>query len=72
MKKIINRKMEEIDGNIYEIIQYETIVEYNGERITQQSGRIYKTPYRDQEVEVSNSTKALIDNIKNKGNITPL
>lgn len=67
MKKIINRKMEEIDGNIYEIIQYETIVEYNGERITQQSGRIYKTPYRDQNIEVTDDTKSLIDNIKNKG-----
>ena len=72
MKKIINRKMEEIDGTIYEIIQYENIVEYNGERITQESVRVYKTPYRDQNIEVSNSTKTLIDNIKNKGNITPL
>ena len=67
MKKIINRKMEEIDGTIYEIIQYENIVEHNGERITQQSGRIYKTPYRDQNIEVTDSTKTLIDNIKNKG-----
>jgi hypothetical protein len=67
MKKIINRKMEEIDGTIYEIIQYENIVEHNGERITQQIGRIYKTPYRDQNIEVTDSTKTLINNIKNKG-----
>ena len=67
MRKIINRKMEEIDGDIYEIIQYENIVEYNGERINHQSVRVYKTPYRDQNIEVSNSTKTLIDNIKNKG-----
>jgi hypothetical protein len=59
--------MEEIDGDIYEIIQYENIVEHNGERTTQISGRIYKTPYRSQNIEVTDDTKSLIDSIKNKG-----
>ena len=61
--------MKEIDGDIYEIIQYENIVEHNGKRITQQSGKIYKTPYRSQNIEVTDDTKLLITRIKNKGNI---
>jgi hypothetical protein len=67
MRKIINRKMEEIDGTIYEIVQYEETVEYNGESINHQTVRVYKTPYRSQNIEVTDDTKLLIDRIKNKG-----
>ena len=72
MRKIINQKMEEIDGTIYEIVQYEETVEYEGKEINHQSVRVYKTPYRDQNIEVTDDTKSLIDRIKNKGNIDPL
>ena len=67
MRKIISRKMEEIDGTIYEIIEIEDTVEIGDEELTRKSVQIRKTPYRDQNIEVSDSTKALIDNIKNKG-----
>lgn len=72
MRKIINRKMEEIDGTIYEIIQFEDIIKQGDEKITRQSVQVWKTPYRSQNIEVSNDTKLLINRIKNKGNIDPL
>lgn len=67
MKKIINRKMEEIDGDIYEIIKIENTIEKGDEKIIQQSVQIWKTPYRSQNIEVTDDTKSLIDSIKNKG-----
>ncbi len=69
MRKIINRKMEEIDGTIYEIVQFEDIVKQGDEKITRQSVQVWKTPYRSQNIEVTDDTKSLIDSIKNKGNI---
>ena len=59
--------MEEIDGTIYEIVQYEETVEYEGEEINHQSVQVWKTPYRDQNIEVTDDTKSLINCIKNKG-----
>ena len=71
MRKIINQKMEEIDGTIYEIIEFEDTVKIGNEEITRKSVQVWKTPYREQNIEVSYETKSLINNIKNKGN-TPL
>jgi hypothetical protein len=72
MRKIIRRKMEEIDGTIYEIIQFEDTIEQGDEKITRQSVQVWKTPYRSQNIEVTDDTKSLINCIKNKGNINPL
>ena len=68
LRKIINQKMEEIDGTIYEIVQFEdTSIEKGEETSTRQSVQVRKTPYRDQNIEVTDDTKSLINNIKNKG-----
>ncbi len=64
--------MEEIDGTIYEIIQFEDTIEQGDEKITRQSVQVWKTPYRSQNIEVTDDTKSLINCIKNKGNINPL
>ena len=61
--------MEEIDGTIYEIVEIEDTVEIGDEELTRKSVQVRKTSYRDQNVKVTDSTKVLIDNIKNKGNI---
>ena len=68
MREIIKREMQEINGEIFEVSQIEDTFEINAdEEIIRKTFRIMKTPYRDQDVEVSDNTKILIDNIKNKG-----
>jgi hypothetical protein len=68
MKKIIKREMQQgADGEIYEFTHFEETVEHEDDEITRSCFRIMKTPYRNQEVEVTDDTKSLIDKIA-KGN----
>ena len=60
MKKIIKQEMQEgKDGEIYEVTQFEE--EFEDDII--ESIRITRTPYRNQEVDVSLDTKSLIAKI---------
>lgn len=64
MKKIIKQKMQEShDGSILEITHFEETIEYQGEEVKQTCVRIMKTPYCNQEVEVTHETKSLIAKI---------
>ena len=61
MKKIIKQEMQEgKDGEIYEVTQFEEAFE---DDIIQESIQITRTPYRNQEVDVSLDTKSLIAKI---------
>ena len=65
MKKIIKKEMHESKtGDIYDVTRFEETVEYGDEEIVQHTIRICKTPYKaDQEVEVADDTKSLIEKI---------
>ena len=67
-RKLIKKEMHESKtGNIYEVTQFEETVEYEDEEIVQHSIRILKTPYKaDQEIEVTDTTKSLIDKISKR------
>ncbi len=66
MKKLIKTEYhdDKNDGKTYEITHFEE--EVAGEVI--HSTRITKRPYLDQNVMVADSTKAIIDKIRMKGN----
>ena len=68
MKKIIKQEMQEgKDGEIYEFTHFEETFENEEEEITRSHFRILRTPYRNQEVEVSENTKSLIAKIAKGG-----
>ena len=66
-RKIIKREMQEgTDGEIYEVSHFEDTFEINeDEEIIKKTFRILRTPYRNQEVEVADDTKSLIEKIAN-------
>jgi len=65
-RKIIKKEMQEgTDGEIYEVAHFEETVKHEDENIVQGGFLILRTPYRNQEVEVSDDTKSLIKKIAN-------
>jgi hypothetical protein len=67
MKKIVKQEMREIDGDIFEVTHFKETNIREDEEIVQNSFRIIRTPYKsNQQVEVTEETKSLIDAIKNK------
>ncbi len=70
MKKILKKEMlESQSGEIYEVLHFEETVKHEDEEITKIVLQILKTPYRNQEVEVTNDTKSLIAKIAKGGTI---
>ena len=68
MRKIIKREMQQgADGEIYEFTHFEETVEHADNELVKNSFRIMRTPYRNQEVEVTDDTKSLIDKISKGG-----
>ena len=63
MKKIIKQEMREFNDEIYELTHFEEIVEHEDEEITRTTFRIIRAPYRNQEVEITDDTKSLINKI---------
>jgi hypothetical protein len=64
-RKIIKREMRQgADGEIYQFTHFEETVEHEDDEITRSCFRIMRTPYKaDQEVEVTDATKFLIEKI---------
>ena len=61
MKEIINRELRETkDGDIIELSE---IIIFSDDQEVTRSYRILKTPYGNQEIEVSDDTKMLIEQI---------
>ena len=63
-RKIIKKEMQEgTDGEIYQFTHFEETVEHEDNEITRSCFRILRTPYRNQEVEITDDTKSLIEKI---------
>jgi hypothetical protein len=66
-RKLLSRRMKEIDGDIFEIITFEETTEINGRKGFGFNTVMKRTPYKeDHEIEVTDATKSLIQSIANK------